>query len=216
MDGASERPRPITLKGLRTRERIIDAAEALFAERGYEGTTLRDVARAAGLQNPSLYNHFSSKDSLYVAVLERGIGPLLTRVQELVASGEDAAAAGAALIETVMRVLSERPAIARLVQHETLGGGQRITPMLREFVAPLFAHGTELALARSHEAGWQPEDVPLLVLVLYHAVIGFFSLAPLYRDLSGVDLLDEALRSRQARLLIELTERIFSPPGNAS
>jgi len=57
-------------KGEITAERILDAAEALFAEHGYAGTTLRDVAERVGIRIPSLYNHFESKDALYAAVLE--------------------------------------------------------------------------------------------------------------------------------------------------
>ena len=73
-------------KGEVTRERILDAAEALFAERGFEGASLREVAARVGLRNPSLYNHFDSKESLYAAVLERDIGPVLRLLAE--AKGE--------------------------------------------------------------------------------------------------------------------------------
>ena len=52
---ASERRAP-TARGERTRERILDAAEEIFAERGFAGATLRDVAAAVGVRNPSLYN----------------------------------------------------------------------------------------------------------------------------------------------------------------
>ena len=50
-------PRPWR-KGQKTAERILDAAENLFADRGYAGTTMRDVSAAVGLRTPSLYNHF--------------------------------------------------------------------------------------------------------------------------------------------------------------
>ncbi len=198
-------------KGELTRERILDAAEALFAERGYDGTTLRDVASSVGLRNPSLYNHFDSKESLYAAVLERDIGPVLRLLVQFVEQGRDASAAGEQVIEGAMRVLAERPALARLVQHETLSGGQRLTPMLRNFIVPIFAHGNEMAENRSLDAGWEKDDVPLLVLAMYHVVVGFFTMAPLYKDLNGTALLDEQAVARQTRFLIELSERLFTP-----
>jgi AcrR family transcriptional regulator len=202
---------PVRSKGDLTRERVLDAAEALFAERGYEGTTLRDVAARVGLRNPSLYNHFDSKESLYTAVLERDLGPVLHLLTEFVAQRRDTATAAEGIIGGVMQVLAERPALARLVQHETLSGGQRLTPMLRDFVVPILARGHDVAEPSAREAGWEKDDVPLLVLAMYHVVLGFFSMAPLYKDLNGTDLLAREALARQTRFLIQLSERLFTP-----
>ena len=54
-----------------TPERILDAAEDLFAEKGYSATSLGDVADKVGIRSPSLYNHFKNKEALYQAVLNR-------------------------------------------------------------------------------------------------------------------------------------------------
>ncbi len=83
--------------------------------------------------------------------------------------------------------------------------------MLRNFIVPIFAHGNEMAENRSLDAGWEKDDVPLLVLAMYHVVVGFFTMAPLYKDLNGTDLLDEQAVARQTRFLIELSERLFTP-----
>jgi len=53
--------------------RILDVAAALFLERGYTATSLRDIAAAVGVKSGSLYYHFSSKQALLRAILERGI-----------------------------------------------------------------------------------------------------------------------------------------------
>ncbi|HXW84822.1 MAG TPA: helix-turn-helix domain-containing protein, partial [Candidatus Binataceae bacterium] len=53
-----------------TRERVLQVARALFAERGYRGTSLRDIARRIGIKAPSLLHHFPSKQQLYLAVLD--------------------------------------------------------------------------------------------------------------------------------------------------
>lgn len=53
-----------------TRERILDAALSLFAEKGYEGTNLLDVAQAVGIVKSAIYRHFSGKEELWNAVIE--------------------------------------------------------------------------------------------------------------------------------------------------
>jgi AcrR family transcriptional regulator len=198
-------------RGALTRERILDAAELLFAQKGYEGTTLRDIAGGVGLSNPSLYNHFDSKASLYAAVLERGIGPVLRVVMAAVERGRESASAAPEIIQVTIRALAARPELARLVQHEALSGGQRPTPMLREHIAPVFAAGGEMAERQIGEAGWEQADVPHLVLAMIQAVLGFFTMASLVEALNGQDLLTETSLARQTRFLIELSERLFSP-----
>ena len=60
-------------KSERTRERILDAAAAAFRERGFAATRLSDIADRAGLQAPSLYYHFGSKEELIEVVLGLGV-----------------------------------------------------------------------------------------------------------------------------------------------
>ncbi len=57
-------------RGTATRARIIAVATTLFTEHGYEGTSIETVLRETGLSRGALYHHFSSKDELFVAVLE--------------------------------------------------------------------------------------------------------------------------------------------------
>jgi AcrR family transcriptional regulator len=57
--------RPKNADGQRTRVAILDAALDLFAEKGFFGTTLRDIASAVGVRESALYNYFASKDALF-------------------------------------------------------------------------------------------------------------------------------------------------------
>ncbi len=200
--------------GERTAERILDAAEELFAERGYNGTTLRDVATRVGVRPPSLYNHFASKDALYAAVLERGIGPLMVVLARSAAAPASEPSDPGKLVSEVMAILARRPGLPRLVQHETLAGGQRLTPILRSWIVPAFERAHELVAASPAAGRWSAEQIPLLVLAMYQVVVGYFTFAPFYRDLGGDELLGDAALEAQTRFLRELVGRLFGAGDN--
>jgi AcrR family transcriptional regulator len=61
--------RPCNADGQRTRQAILDAALALFADKGYFGTSLRDVASAVGVRESAIYNYFPGKEALFEALL---------------------------------------------------------------------------------------------------------------------------------------------------
>src|SRR4029450_1832220 len=66
-----------------TRDVILDAAGRRFAERGFAGVSVREIAADAGLKNQaSLYHHFRDKRALYAAVVARGVEPIVTMVAE--------------------------------------------------------------------------------------------------------------------------------------
>src|SRR4051794_5049773 len=59
------------------RSRILEAAAAVFSERGYEAASVEEIAATAGITKPVIYHHFASKRDLYVALLELYRGELL-------------------------------------------------------------------------------------------------------------------------------------------
>ncbi|MFI8089496.1 TetR/AcrR family transcriptional regulator [Streptomyces sp. NPDC086080] len=60
------------LQGERSRDEILDAAARMMSLRGFDGTSIADIARASGLPNSSIYWHFNSKQGILAAVMERG------------------------------------------------------------------------------------------------------------------------------------------------
>lgn len=62
---------PATARGRRRREELLDAAEQLFLDQGFHGTSVDDLGAAAGISGPGLYRHFASKDALLMGVLDR-------------------------------------------------------------------------------------------------------------------------------------------------
>ena len=79
---------PVNISAPSTAERILDAAEDLFAQKGYSATSLGDVADRVGIRSPSLYNHFRNKEALYEAVLERLLVEFSRPLMEMQESSE--------------------------------------------------------------------------------------------------------------------------------
>ncbi len=69
-----------------TRDLILDTAEALFAERGYRGLSMRDLAGEAGVSKANLYYHFTNKRELYLQILERALDTLQLRLAQAAAT----------------------------------------------------------------------------------------------------------------------------------
>ena len=87
-----EKPAPAEIDTA-TRERILLEAARLFRHRGYLGTTLREVADAAGIKAGSIYYHFDSKEQILGEVMDKGIQVVAAAVRERI----DALAQGAAI-----------------------------------------------------------------------------------------------------------------------
>ena len=132
-----------------TAQRILDAAEDLFAEKGYSATSLGDVADRVGIRSPSLYNHFRNKEALYQSVLERLLVDFSAPLEEL----EGAAVTHDRIfqwLETIVRQHHANPNLARLLQHAALSGGPHTNELIDRLFRPMFQ--PEVNIGRRHPA----------------------------------------------------------------
>ncbi len=65
------------MTGKERREQLLDVGRALFAERGYDGTAVEEIAARAGVSKPVVYEHFGGKEGLYAVVVDREVQRLL-------------------------------------------------------------------------------------------------------------------------------------------
>lgn len=202
------------LRSAFTEGRILDAAEAAFARRGLEGTRIREIAEAAGLNGATLYNYFPGKEALYAAVLERGVRPLADLMDAFAAEprGLDA---GRALLDAVMAHLAEHPHVSRLIYLESIASGEHLHELARRWLGPLLASMTGVITRGPLPDGWDPDLAPLLAALFVHLSFGHFALAPLLREAMGTDPLSPENVARQTQLIATLVGRMFSqdPPA---
>ena len=70
-------------------EQLLEEAEKVFAMQGYQGTSIEDIARAAGITRPVIYDHFGSKEGIYLACVRRARGELERLFDEAAGTSDD-------------------------------------------------------------------------------------------------------------------------------
>jgi len=92
----SDTPRPRRrMTATQRREQLIEVGRALFAERGFEGTTVEEIAAQASVSKPVVYEHFGGKEGLYAVIVDREVRTLLDAIR----SGIDQARGPRAKVE---------------------------------------------------------------------------------------------------------------------
>lgn len=102
-------------------EQILAIAEAVFAERGYQATTMDEVAEQVGVTKPLIYEYFGSKEGLLSAVVGRArtqLGEATISALEQVPASAGVAAAIRATVRAFFEFIDEHAAAFRLLQHE--------------------------------------------------------------------------------------------------
>ncbi len=125
--------------GKGTKERILDAAEALFAEQGIGATSLRAVIAKAGVNLAAVHYHFGSKEELVRAVVSRRIGPMNRERLELLSRYEAESSDGAAPLDRVVDAFL-RPMMSMFEQNKAVAsklvGRMLGEPGFLEHIAP--------------------------------------------------------------------------------
>ena len=179
-------------KGEATQARIVDVAYALFLRQGYHGTSMRQIADAAGITMGGIYNHFAGKEAIWEAVLAdkhpyHAILPMLRA-----ATGETVEEYVRDAATRLVTELGKRQDLLHLMFIELVEFDGAHIPSLYAAITP---HLLQLADVFTHKAG-QVRPIPLPILARSFAGL-FFSyyiteimMPPDVRALMGADALD--------------------------
>lgn len=199
------------------REQILETATAMIAARGFDATSLGQIASAVGIRKPSILYHFASKDALRRAVLDRLLGhwsEVLPRL--LMATAHDGPGRVEALLGELIAFFAADRDRARLLVRELLDRPAGMREYLRKYVAPWI--DTIAARIRvAQRSGDVPGDVDPEAYVVQVIALTLSSLATAPETAILVDADDpEAAQARgRTELLRAAKVALFSHAGAA-
>lgn len=151
------------MTGAERREQLIDVARALFAERGFEGTSIEEIASRAKVSKPVVYEHFGGKEGLYAVVVDREVRQLLTMMRTSLTAGH-------------ARELLEQAAFALLDYIEQSSDGFRIlvrdspigseTGSFVSIIGDIAGRVEHILAAEFSRRGFDPAHAPLYAQML--------------------------------------------------
>lgn len=206
MDGQTSR----TQKAAETRERILDAAESVFAERGFDAATTREIAARSETNVATTYSYFASKEALYAAVLQRAIEPLIDLMDRF-ALEPDKPGAAAGAIHDVLARLARHEGTTRLVYREIVANGPLAEELTRALFAPLLDRVCQ-EIRAGGEVG--PDLEPFVAALFVHLAFSHVALAPLLSRLFERDMLSPESVARQVRVIGAAAELAMAGMGD--
>jgi TetR/AcrR family transcriptional regulator len=174
-----------------SQETILEAALEAFAQRGYDGVSVRELNRQIGVSHNLVHHYFGSKDALWRAAIDFGLGrvndtwrlddlgPLTDPVEKMKVG-----------LRRFLEVMAHSPSIQQILEYEAAVGGPRLDYIAERYVVPFLGPG----LARFEETtAIEKRDLNLasLALLIASGATAFFTQAALARKIGGPDPFSE-------------------------
>ncbi len=182
-------------------DRILAAALAAFAQRGFDGATTREIAADAGVPQGLVAYHFESKQALWEAAVSRVFQALAAELRSAIEAlvDVDPATRLRAVMKRFVRFSAAHPELHRFMVQEGAHDGPRLRWLTEHHLRPLYEASTALI----REAAPDVDAAHLHYLVL-GAATHMFAVGPEFRRVTGRDAFAPEMVEAQATALVEL------------
>ena len=162
-------------RGKETRHAILRAAERVFAERGYAGARMDDVATDVGIKRASMVYYFRDKRSLYLALLDDLFGELLQRHRAVLTGPGTARERILGCLNVWTGAVAERPGLVRIIMWESARVRRATAAPLAQGLAPILSTIADAIGAGQRDGSFRQVD-PMRFLMVVTGATAFLTL----------------------------------------
>jgi AcrR family transcriptional regulator len=154
-------------------EQLLDAALDAFAERGFDGTSVRELARALGVSHNLIPQRIGSKAQLWQAAVDRGFGQLALALATALNDdpGDDLSRLRAVVVRFV-EANAARPALLRIITQEAANPGPRFDHLFDHYIDPVRIFGQDLMARLAATGQLRTDSVALMYFFMTHGAGG--------------------------------------------
>ena len=168
-----------------------------FANQGFEGTSLNDIAAGVGIKRPSLLHYFPTKEAIYRTILEEALLDWGARVDAMNDSDADGWDRVDAVLLASFEFMKLNPLVIRIVRREAMTEHSDLGINLGEALRPFFDRAVAFFRREMDRGVFREHDEENLVLTGYGALLTYFSDYRMLTGLLGTDpYTDDALEAR--------------------
>jgi TetR/AcrR family transcriptional regulator len=190
-----------------SRRMILEAALQSFSQFGFDGSSITSIARLHRVSPPLIHYYFKSKDELWRAAMDQGIGDMVRNIQAICAEmiESDSIARLKFFIRRYVAIVAEKPAVFRVIIRESDMPGPRLTWLAQNYMTPLYTLVTGL-VERAQSGGKLKSIVPpyhmaqIITGACYHFLSSRNRLLATY----GVDVNIREIRELHANAVIDI------------
>ncbi len=188
---------------MKTKEKILTAADSLFGSVGFDAASTREIAERSGVNKALIYYHFKTKEALLGMVLERHYRRLVETVEQAIGQAGSFRDRMIALVTTYMEFLSENRNFSRIVQREASGGSN--LDLIRGHMKPLFDVGRRMLEEQFPSTRHGVLAADQLLISFFGLIVSYFSYLSVVETLMEKDpLASTALDDRKRHVLAVL------------
>ena len=177
----------MTSKSSLARQKILDASSAVFAEEGFSGARVDEIADRAGVNKAMLYYYVGNKRALYNAVLVRNFNRMDEALADGLAVGGSARDRLETIIAGVARILKELPDHPSIVLREFASGGSNLQPVVLERMMKILGMVRGLLADGVRNEEFRATDPVMTHLTLVGASLILNAAAPLRERVSEIE-----------------------------